>query len=115
MRQVKYWAFFLALGILQACSQIGLAPAQTFDQKLAYGYSALASVRTSTANALTAGQIKVADAKQVQDLADQSRTLLDAADVAQKGGDTTTAAGKLQLATTILTQLQAYLTAHGVK
>ena len=111
MRQLRY-AIVLLAALLAACTQLGLQAPQTFSQKLAYGYSTLASVRTTAAHALDAKQITVADAKQVLDLSDQARALLDAAGMAQGTGDLSTAASKLALATTILTQLQTYLAAH---
>lgn len=105
------------LGILAlvACTQIGLAPAQSFDEKLAYGYSTVTSVRTSAATALDTGLIQVTDAQHVLDVTDQARAGLDAAKVASTAGDTTTAAGKLTLATSVLVEVQQYLIAKGVK
>ena len=104
------------LGIgLGGCTSLGLAPAQSVTQQEAYAYSTLAAIRTSAAQALDAKQITVADAKQVLALSDQARLLLEGADVARGAGDTSTAAGKLALATTILTQLQTYLAARGTK
>lgn len=108
------YAIFLFL-LLSACASVGLEQARSFDQNVAYGYSTLASVRTSAANALNSGLIKVEDAKQVQALADQARTGLDAARGAWLEGDTKTALGRLQLANSILTQLAVFLQKNGVK
>lgn len=101
--------------LLTACAQFGLAPPQSFDQKLAYGYSTVATVRTSAAQALTAGVITVADAERALVVTDEARAGLDAAGAASGAGDTTTAAGKLALATGLLAQLQQYLQSKGVK
>lgn len=106
MRLYRYAAILI---LLAGCASLGLEPAKTFDQQLAYSYAQVASIRTSAANALTTGVIKVEDAKQVQALADQARAGLDAARAAQGIGDTQTALGRLQLANSILTQLAAYL------
>lgn len=101
--------------LLFGCESLGLAPAKTFDQQLAYGYSTVASIRQSAANALTTKTIKVEDAEQVQKLADQARAGLDAARGANVRGDTSTAIGQLQLANSVLTQLAVFLQSKGVK
>lgn len=98
--------------LIAGCAQLGLAPADSFDKKLAYAYGAHTAVLKATTSALSAGTLKSTDAEQVQALATQSRALLDGAHVASKSGDVTTANGKLLLATNILEQLQAYLRSH---
>jgi sensor histidine kinase regulating citrate/malate metabolism len=108
-------AYAFAYVMIAGCASLGLTPAKSFDQQLAYGYSTVASVRQSAAQALTTGVIKVEDAKQVQSLADQARSLLDASRGAYSVGDTKTALGRLQLANSVLTQLAVYLQARGVK
>lgn len=101
--------------MLAACAQMGLAPADSFDQKLAYGYSTVAAVRTSAAQALTAGTITKADAVKALDTTDTARAALDAAGAASGAGDTSTAVGKLALASALLTQIQHYLVSKGIK
>lgn len=101
--------------LLTACAQVGLAPAESFDQKLAYGYSTVAAVRTSAADALKAGTITVSDARQALVITDTARSALDAAGTANVAGDMSTAIGKLTAATALLTQLQQYLQSKGVK
>ncbi len=101
--------------LLTACAQLGLAPAKSFDQQVAYGYSTLASVRSTAANALKTKTIDVSDAEQVQALADQARAGLDAARGAWNVGDTQTAMGRLQLANSVLTQLAVFLQSKGAK
>ena len=100
-----YFCFLLLAG----CASLGLAPASTFDQRLAYAVSQNAAVRTAAANALDAGDIQLADAQSVLKLTDEARTLLDAARVAAGAGDLSTAEARVALATTILVKLQAYL------
>lgn len=99
----------LLLFVCAACAQLGLAPAQSFDQKLAYAYGTVTAVTQAATAALNSKDITSADAEQILRLRDESRSILDAAKVASSVGDTTTANGKLLLATSILTQLQAYL------
>jgi len=95
--------------LIAGCAELGLAPADTFDKKLAYAYGVHTAVVKATTSALDAKTLKSTDAEQVASLSAQSRTLLDGALAASKTGDITTANGKLLLATNILEQLQAYL------
>jgi hypothetical protein len=95
--------------IITACTSLGLAPAASFEDKLAYAVSENAAVRQAAANALAAGDIDLSDAQNVLKITDESRALLDAARVASGLGDISTAEARLSLATTILVKLQAYL------
>jgi hypothetical protein len=106
MRQLQYAFFFL---LIAGCAALGLAPAQTFEQKLAYGYGTYTAVQQAATQALADHVLSSADGGQVLKLADESRTLLDGARAANKVGDLTTANGKLALATQVLVQLQTYL------
>lgn len=100
---------YLSFLILAGCASLGLAPATTFPEKLAYAVSQNAAVRQAAANALEAGDIAIADAQSVLKLTDEARTLLDASRLAADAGDLSTAEARLGLATTILVKLQAYL------
>jgi len=102
----------VALLLLAACAQIGLAPASTFEQRLAYAVSQNAAVRQAAANSLEAGEIQLEDAQRILKLTDQVREGLDAARFAAGAGDVSTAEGRLQLATAILVELQNYLRSH---
>ena len=105
----------LWLTLIVACTAVGIQAPKSFDQHLVYAYGTHTSVLEATANALEAGALTVEDSEAVLQLADQSRTLLDAARVASGGGDVTTAEGRLALATNVLEQLLAYLRTRGVK
>ncbi|MGH3574709.1 MAG: hypothetical protein ACRDUW_23290 [Pseudonocardiaceae bacterium] len=101
-------------GGLQSCQSLGLAPAQSFDSKLAYAYGIHTAVLQTAGSAVQAGSLKASDGTAVLNLADQARTLLDSARVI-KASDPTGAGSKLVLATEILTQLQSYLQSRGIK
>lgn len=101
-----------AVSFLPACETLGLAPAQNVGQQIAYGYSTLASVRSTTADLLVAKTIKVEDAKMVQALADDARVSLDIARNAIANGLPKDAQAALTLATSVLQQLQKYLAAR---
>lgn len=102
----------LVILLLAGCAQLGLAPADTFEKKLAYAYGTYTAVQQSAASALTAKEITKEDAQQILTLGDQARALLDAAKVV---GDPLEAQNKLLLATQILQQLQLYLQQHRSK
>lgn len=117
MRSIRktFYSMLAVCMLITACTQVGLAPADSFDQKLAYGYGAVAAVRTSAAQAVTAGTISTADARSVLAVTDTARATLDAAGTANVAGDTSTALGKLAAASALIAQLQQFLTARGVK
>lgn len=102
---------FSALLILVGCASLGLAPASTFSDRLAYSYGTHSAVLISATQSLEAGEIGSDDASRVLKIADEARTALDGAKLAAGAGDVTTAEGRLQLATSILVDLQAYLRA----
>ena len=106
------------LGLLAGCAGLGLAPAQSTEQKLAYSYGTVSALRTSAAQALTAGTISVGDAKKVLVDTDAAKAALDAGKAALASGtadSTSVVANNLAIATGILTQVQAFLTSKGVK
>lgn len=108
-----YLPLFLIL--LSGCASLGVAPAQTFNQKVAYAIGVHSAVLQATTNAVTNGQMSSADASAVLTQADNANVFLQAAVAANVSGDATTATNKLTLATAALTALQTYLNAHGSK
>lgn len=97
------------LFLLTACASLGLAPASTFEERLAYAVSQNAAVRNAAAASLERNEIALEDAQRVLKITDEVRTALDAARLASGAGDPSTAEGRLQLATAILIELQNYL------
>jgi hypothetical protein len=108
MRLHRYTAAAFLCCLLSACASLGLAPAKSLADRLAYGYSTLSAVQFAAANATNAGELSKSDAEAVLKLADQSRLLLDGAR-ALLATDPDGAATKLDLAVAILTQIQAHL------
>jgi hypothetical protein len=97
------------------CASLGLAPAQSFDQGLAYAYGTHTAIEQTAAAAASSGAISQAEAASVLKLGDQSRQLLDSARTVEAAGNAAGASQDLALATAILTQLQSYLQARGIK
>lgn len=94
--------------LLCSCAQLGIAPAQSFDQKLAYAEQVDTAVLTASTAALRAQQISSADHEHVIAIADQVKGLIDSAKLLSTT-DPAGANAKLALATSVLTQLQTYL------
>jgi hypothetical protein len=101
---------FVVIGFLPACADLGISTPQSFEQQIAYGYSTVASIRSTAADLLVAKRISVNDAKVVQSMADQARASLDIARVASTNSKPKDAQESLLLAQGVLTQLQTYLT-----
>ena len=106
---LKRFVPFVVLLLLAGCASLGLAPASSFEDRLAYAVSQNAAVRKTAAVSLENGEIALEDAQRVLKLTDEVRTALDAARLASGAGDISTAEGRLQLATSVLVNLQAYL------
>jgi hypothetical protein len=104
--------FLLAVSIflLSSCSVLGITKPLTFDEKLGAAYTAHTTIVQTTDAALLAGIITGAQGDKVVAMANTSRSILDAARVAEKTGNATGATSQLQLATDALTALQAFLT-----
>lgn len=103
--RVRYAPFYgLLLVLLVACA---IKP-ETFNERLAAGYTTVTGVRNATASLLAANKISAPDAANVQQQADNARTGLD---LARQIHATNPSAGdaKLDAAVTALTALEAYL------
>jgi hypothetical protein len=99
--------------LISACTSLGLTPPQTFNQKLAYAYGSVTSVRLVAKNLLVKSSITTDDAQNVQAQADVAKQSLDAARVASGSGDVTTAQDKLVAAQSILAVLESFLRSRG--
>lgn len=102
----------VATPFLQGCGALGIQPAQTFAQRYAYALSQTTALRASAAQALNAGSLSTADAEYVLRLTDESRKLIDQAQAIASAGQELKGKTQLELATAVLTKLQAYLNAR---
>lgn len=94
---------------LAGCAALGLPQAQNFEQRWGYALATHTAVMSSAAASVRAGDLSKEDGAQVLRLADESKALLDAAELIANAGNEEAANQKLALATSILTQLQQYL------
>jgi hypothetical protein len=113
--------------LLSGCAALGLQPAETFNQKLAYAYGQVTAARSGATSVVNAScpnpaafdsqacKDAVADGKHVQSMADEARKGLDLAKTYAAAGNITAATAQLQLETAALSALQAYLLSKGVK
>lgn len=104
----------LLLPAFTGCTTLGLAPAQTLDQKIAYAYGGVTGVLQSIATATTAGTLTSSQANAANNMALQVKTVLDTARSLETT-NATSAANDLALATAALTAVQSFLTSNGVK
>lgn len=111
MKSCRYAAYAALLALLTACSSLGIAPAKSLSDRLAYGYGVYSAVTRAASTELAAGTLSVSDAEQVLKIGDEARVLLDASK-ALLDTDPAGAESKLALATSVLTGLQAYLREH---
>lgn len=110
MRKLKLMAAMLLITLAAGCTTLGLTTPQSPSQGLAYAYGSVAAARTSAAQALQSGAITTTQAQQILALTDQARAYLDAGEtLIVQGGDTSSVAGDLALATNILAQVSALL------
>lgn len=109
----KYLFPFLLL--LAGCASLGLAPASTIKDRIAYAYSTESAVVKAARDSLAANEITSADAENVVAIASQADQALDLATTAVGAGDLSTAEARLQLAVSLLTNLQTRLRAAGAK
>lgn len=105
------WSVLLAL---VGCAQLGLAPATTLDQNLAYAYAGVTTALNTIATATAAGQLSSAKATQANTMVLAVKSTLDLAR-ADETSNATSAQNDLTLATQALTAVQTFLTASGVK
>jgi|SRR5882672_70298 len=123
---MKHVIWFIA-GLTVGCAALGLQPATTFEDKLAYAYGqvtaarkgALAIIQARCPNEASLAtlpcQSAAKDGQHIQAMADQARTGLDQAKNYAALGNLTQANAQLQLESAALQALSTYLTSQGVK
>lgn len=94
--------------ILPACTTLGVPQPQTFNERLAAGYSTVSGVRNAATSLLQAGSISADDAENIQVQADNARAGLDIARVVSNT-DMQAADAKLQATLLVLEALDQYL------
>lgn len=94
--------------LVSGCAALGLAPATTTQDKIAYGYSGVTAALNTLASATSQGLISSADATQVNNAIMAAKGELDQANaVAATNAPVATQA--LAVATAALSQISSYL------
>lgn len=106
--------FLAAVVALAGCAGMGIEPPKSFEDRLAYATGTNTALRDASTSSLDAGKITSADMEHVKAVNDKVKTILLVARRAA-GVDLSTAEAKLLEATKLLTDLQTYLRARGVK
>lgn len=112
MRVRNYAAFACLCWLLTACSVLGVTTPQTFNERLAAGYTTVTGIRNTAGTLLVSGKITVSDAENVQQQADNARTGLDLARQIYSD-DAPAGTAKLDSVVVALTALEAYLRTKG--
>ena len=100
--------------LLAGCASMGLEQPKSFSDRLAYAEGTNTALLEAATSSLDAKTISSKDMEHVIDIHAQAKALLASARLL-KGTDITTAEGQLLAATKLLTDLQMYLRARGVK
>lgn len=109
----RLW-LFVVVAVLVSCAALGLEEAKSFPDRLAYAEGLNTALRDASSDALANHEITSQDMEHVIEINKQAKPLLLAAR-SLMNTDPSTAEGKLLAATKLLTDLQNYLRAKGVK
>jgi PBP1b-binding outer membrane lipoprotein LpoB len=107
-------AILVTAVMFAGCAGMGVEPPKSFEDRLAYATGTNTALRDASTSSLDAGMITSADMEHVMEINAKVKTLLLAARRVS-GADLSTAESKLIEATKLLTDLQTYLRARGVK
>lgn len=105
---------YLWLLLLVGCASLGLEPPQDLGDRLAYAEGMNTALRDASTDALNHHEITSDDMQHVRDINKQAKALLSGARLVMDT-DPKTAEERLLAATKLLTELQNYLRARGVK
>jgi len=110
--KTAFRSLWLAVVLLASCTWLGLDSPQTFNERLAVGYTSVTAVRLAATDLLLAKKISVDDAQNVLEQSDNARAGLDIARTLNTV-DPEAADRRLQSILTGLKALQAYLNSAG--
>lgn len=101
--------------LIQACTALGLQQPETFRDDYAYALGQTTALRTTAAQALEQRQISIKDAEYVLQVTDNSRAYLDTAKQVYESGEQLKGKSQLEVATSVLLQLQQFLNTRASK
>lgn len=111
------FAALAALACITAmgCTGLGLTEPKTFRDDYAYALGQVTALRTTAATSLEQRQISIKDAEYVMQVTDQSRAYLDTAKQVYEAGELLKGKTQLEVATSVLLQLQQFLNTRASK
>jgi hypothetical protein len=110
LRKIRACSALALMVLITGCASLGLAPAKTFDDRWSYAQAQTTGLRDASTRALNAKLITSGDMEHCIALADRSAQILAMARAAYTVGDLSTAEGRLLLASSLLADLEVYLT-----
>lgn len=110
-----YAASWTLCAVLAGCASLGLVQPQSFEERLGAAYTTNTAIREAAANSLASAALSSEEGEYALAQTREARKLLDATRLVARGGDITSAEGRLELVTKGLTLLRTYLEGKGVK
>lgn len=107
-------AVLTGFGLLAGCASLGLEAPQSLGDRLAYAEGTNTGLLEAANDSLDHSGISSREHAHVKAIHDQAKALLGSARLLM-GTDVSTAEGRLLAATKLLTELQTWLRARGVK
>jgi hypothetical protein len=109
LRHLKIPSLFLFVALLSSCALFNLESPNTWNERLAYVYTLESGAANAIKTQADSGQLSRADANKLVDIVQNAKDITDGARDAMRGGDSTTAEGKLRLARSVLSEVNEYL------
>jgi uncharacterized lipoprotein YajG len=110
VRNMRTLVLFLSTLLLAAC--VSMEKPTDFTDQLVYASKSIEAVADTASAMVERGRLTKEQGREALALIDQATAALDLARASQGKGDMTTAQGQLNLALTLLTQVEAYLKAQ---
>lgn len=108
MKHLKFSSLFL-LSLLASCALFNLESPNTWNERLAYTYTLESGAANAVKTQEASGQLSKEDANKLLDIVENAKLIADGARDSMRGGDSTTAEGKLRLARSVLAEVNDYL------
>lgn len=109
MNAVRIPIVFAMALLMGACTLFNLESPNTWNERLAYTYTLQSGAANAIKTQADSGQLTRDDATKLVDIVENSKDITDGARDAMRGGNSSTAEGKLRLARSILTEINEYL------
>jgi hypothetical protein len=113
VRNLRTFVLFLSTLFLAGC--VSMEKPTSFTDQLVYASKSIEAVTDTASSMYERGRLTKEQGREALAMIDQATAALDLARASQGKGDITTAQGQLNLALTLLTQIETYLKAQEAK